>query len=126
MSSEWKKHAIQWLESIAAMDVSRIVRELEARRTGGDRHLLGIIVRLSKKWIAAKANRKEDESLVTRDTELGHDTYVCVDIGDRTIAVMDLLLQAKLQNINLPRSLAESILTEALRGKSCTSWDSGN
>ena len=40
-----------------------------------------------------------------------------VDTEDRTITVMNLLLQAKLQNINLPKSQAENILTEALREK---------
>ena len=31
--------------------------------------------------------------------------------------MMNLLLQAKLQDINLPKSQAENVLTEALRGK---------
>ena len=30
---------------------------------------------------------------------------------------MNLMLQAKLQSINLPKSQAEHILTEAMRGK---------
>ena len=82
-----------------------------------DSHLPDMVVCLSEQWIVAKAKKKEDGSLTTGDTEWGYDAYVSVGTENRTITVMNLLLQAKLQNINLPKSQAENILTEALRGK---------
>ena len=112
-----RHHYVTGIVAVDSMKVSGVVQELEARRTAGVPHLPNMVVCLSKKWIVAKAKRKEDGNLTSGDTEWGYDTYVYVDTGDRTITVMNLLLQAKLQNINLPSSQAESILTEALRGK---------
>ena len=112
-----RHHYVTGIVAVDSMQVGRVVQELEARRAGGDLHLPDMVVCLTKQWIVAKANRKEDGSLTTGNTEWEYNTFVCVETGDRTITVMNLLLQAKLQNINLPRSQAESILTEALRGK---------
>ena len=112
-----RHHYFTGIVTVDAREADGIVRELEARRTCGEPHLPDMVVCLSKKWIVAKAKRKEDQSLTTGDTEWEYDTFVRVDTGDRTITVMNLLLQAKLQNINLPKSQAENILTEALREK---------
>ena len=113
-----RHHYFTGIVAVDAMESRKIVQALEKRRIGGDQSLPDMIVCLSKKWIIAKAKRKEDEKLTTGDTEWGYDTYVSVGTEDRTITVMNLLLQAKLQNINLPKSQAENILTEALREKS--------
>ena len=112
-----RHHYFTGIVAIDAMEGDGILRALEARRIGGEPHLPDMVVCLSKMWIVAKAKRMEDGELSTGDTEWGYDGYVRVDTGDRTITVMNLLLQAKLQNINLPKSQAESILTEALREK---------
>lgn len=111
-----RHHYATGIVAVDAIDGHRIVRELEGRRIGGDRHLPDMVVCLRKGWIVAKAKRTEDGKLTSGDTEWGYDTYVRVDTEDRTITVMNLLLQAKLQNVNLPKSQAESILSEALKG----------
>ena len=110
-----RHHYVTGIVAVDAIEGSRILQELEGRRIAGERHLPDMIVCLHKKWIIAKAKRKEDGGLTTGDTEWGYDTYVSVESEDRTITVMNLLLQAKLQNINLPKSQAEHILTEALK-----------
>ena len=112
-----RHHYVTGIVAIDAMGASRIVEELNRRRAEGARHLPDLVVCLSKKWIIAKAKRKKDGGLTAGDTEWGYDTYVIVDTEDRTITVMNLMLQAKLQNINLPKSQAENMLSEAMRGK---------
>ncbi len=112
-----RNHYFTGIVAIDAVEDSKIVEELTRRKSEGEQHLPDIVVCLSKKWIVAKAKRGEQGVLTSGDTEWGYDAYVCVDAEDRTITVMNLLLQAKLQNINLPKSQAENILTEALRGK---------
>ena len=115
--SRTRHHYTTGIVAIDAMKARRIVEELNRRRTEGERHLPDIVVCLSKKWIITKVKRTGNGRLTTGDTEWGYDGYVIVDTEDRTITVMNLMLQAKLQNINLPRSQAEHILTEALAGK---------
>lgn len=112
-----RHHYVTGIVAVDAIEGLKIVRELERRRIGGDQHLPDMVVCLSKKWITAKAKRRENGRLTTGDTEWGFDTFVMVDTEDRTITVMNLLLQAKLQNINLPKSQAENVLTEAFREK---------
>ncbi len=118
-----RHHYVTGIVAVDAIEGHRIVRELDRRRIGGEQHLPDMVVCLSKQWIIAKANRRQERSLTTGDTEWGYDTYVMVGTEDRTVTVMNLLLQAKLQNINLPKSQAEKILTEALRGKAVQSGD---
>ena len=113
-----RHHYVTGIVAVNSIEGSKITQKLEERRVGGEPNLPAFVVCLSKKWIIAKAKRKEDGRLGAGDTEWGYDTYVRVDTEDRTITVMNLLLQAKLQNINLPKSQAENILTEALRGRS--------
>ena len=103
--------------SIDAIGDDKIIEELNRRRTEGEKYLPDIVVCLSKKWIISKAKRREDGGLTVGDTEWGYDGYVKGATDDRTITEMNLMLQAKLQNINLPKSQVENILTEALRGK---------
>ena len=110
-----RHHYVTGIVAVDAMEGIKILLELEGQRTQGEEHLPDLVVCLSGKWIIAKAKRTENGKLTLGDTEWGYDTYVCVDAGDRTITVMNLLLQAKLQNINLPKSQAEDILTEALK-----------
>ena len=110
-----RHHYVTGIVAVDAMEGIKILLELEGQRTQGEEHLPDLVVCLSRKWIIAKAKRTENGKLTLGDTEWGYDTYVCVDAGDRTITVMNLLLQAKLQNINLPKSQAEDILTEALK-----------
>ena len=112
-----RHHYVTGIVAIDAIEDGAIIEELNRRMTEGEQHLPDIVVCLSKKWIISKAKRKEDGSLTAGDTEWGYDAYVIVDTEDRTITVMNLMLQAKLQNINLPKSQAENILTEAMRGK---------
>ena len=112
-----RHHYLTGIVAVDSIEGSNIAQELEKRRVDGEPYLPALVVCLSKKWIIAKAKRKEDGGLTTGDTEWGYDTYVRVDTEDRTITVMNLLLQAKLQNINLPKSQAENILTEALEGR---------
>ena len=111
-----RHHYVTGIVAINAIEPDSIIRDLDRRKAEGEEYLPEIIVSLSKKWIIAKARRKEDGGFTAGDTEWGYDTYVRVDTEDRTITVMNLMLQAKLQNINLPRSQAEHILTEAMRG----------
>ena len=112
-----RHHYVTGIVAVDAIEPGRIVGELNRRKKNGEQYLPDLVVCLSKKWLIAKAKTSEAGSLTTGDTEWGYDGYVCVDTEDRTITVMNLLLQAKLQNINLPKSQAENILTEALRGK---------
>ena len=113
-----RHHYVTGIVAINAIEPDGIIRELDRRKSEGEEHLPEIIVSLSKKWIITKARKREDGSLTAGDTEWGYDAYVRLDTGDRTITVMNLMLQAKLQNINLPKSQAERILTEAMRGTS--------
>ena len=112
-----RHHYVTGIVAIDAIGDDKIIKELKGRRTEGEQYLPDIVVCLSKKWIITKAKRREDGGLTAGDAEWGYDAYVKVDTDDRTITVMNLMLQAKLQNINLPKSQAENILTEALKGK---------
>ena len=109
-----RHHYVTGIVAVDSMDGGRIIQELEDRQVGGEEHLPDFVVCLSKKWIIAKANRRGAGGWTLGDTEWGYDAYAWVELGDRTITVMNLLLQAKLQNINLPKCQAEHILTEAL------------
>ena len=112
-----RHHYVTGIVAIDAISDVGIIEELNRRWTEANQHLPDIVVCLSKKWIIAKAIQREDGGLTVGDIEWGFDVYVKVDTEDRTITVMNLMLQAKLQNINLPKSQVERILTEALRGK---------
>lgn len=110
-----RHHYVTGIVAVDAMEGGRILQELEDRQVRGEEHLPDLVVCLSKQWIIAKANRGRAGNWTLGDTEWGYDAYAWAELGDRTITVMNLLLQAKLQNINLPKSQAEDILTEALR-----------
>ena len=112
-----RHHYVTGIVAVDAMKAGRIVEELNVRKIRDERHLPDIVVCLSKQWIITKAKKKNDGSLTTGDTEWEYDGYVIVNTEDRTITVMNLMLQTKLQNINLPKSQAGNILTEAMRGK---------
>ncbi len=110
-----RHHYVTGIVAVDAMDADRIIQELEDRQARGEEHLPDLVVCLSKKWIITKANKRGAGNWTLGNTEWGYDAYGCVELGDRTITVMNLLLQAKLQNINLPQCQAEHILTEALQ-----------
>ena len=112
-----RHHYFTGIVAVDALQPNQVLVDLEARRARGEGDLPDMVVCLIQGWIVAKAKRNEAGGLTTGDTEWGFDTFVCVDTGERTITLMNLLLQAKLQNINLPKSQAEHILTEALRGR---------
>ena len=112
-----RHHYVTGIVAIDAIDPGNVIRELDRRRAEGEEHLPEMIVSLGKKWIIAKARKTQGGGLTVGDTEWEYNAYVCVDTGDRTITVMNLMLQGKLQNINLPKSQVEHILTEALREK---------
>ena len=112
-----RHHYFTGIVTVDAMAAENILKELNWAHKSGVQYLPDMVVCLSKNWIIAKARSDVNGKMTLGETEWGYDTYALVESDDHTITVMNLILQAKLMNINLPRSQAEHILTEALRTK---------
>lgn len=114
-----RHHYFIGIVAVDSIDPAKLLGHLGERMIAGEHHLPDMVVCLMKNWIIAKVKRKAEEegkSFTLGGTEWEYDGYSLIETGTRTVTLMNLLLQDKLQNIKLPKSQAEHILTEALKG----------
>ena len=118
-----RHHYFIGIVAVDSIEPAKLLGHLGGRMIAGEQHLPDLVVCLMKNWIIAKVNRETEGACNTYTlggTEWGYDGYSLLETGTRTVTLMNLLLQDKLQNIKLPRSQAGHILTEALKGISPT------
>ena len=112
-----RHHYFIGIVAVNSIDPKKLLGQLGGRMNAREQHLPDMVVCLSENWIIAKVNKKaegEGKAYTLGGTEWGYDGYAFLESGERTITVMNLLLQEKLQSINLPKSKVGYILKEAL------------